>query len=74
MERAWPSNRISQKQAKGVLLDRPTDLEAQIATLKSADLATLRLRWRATFRKAFPEHLPPSLVIGILAYRLQADA
>lgn len=49
------------------------DLAGQIAALQSADPRTLRLRWRATFRKSFPENLPTSLVVGILAYRLQAD-
>lgn len=55
------------------MLDRPADLEGQIAALHSANLATLRLRWRTLMRKAFPEHLPRYLIINMLAYRLQAE-
>jgi hypothetical protein len=55
------------------LPDCATDLAAEIAALESSDMSSLRLRWRATFRKAFPENLPTSLVVGILACRLQAD-
>lgn len=49
-----------------------TEMEKAIAALKRADLETLRARWRASFRKAFPGHLPHNLIVGLLSYHLQA--
>jgi len=50
-----------------------TPITAQIDALKSAPPNVLQNRWKSAFRKAYPSHLPRSLVVQILAYRLQAD-
>jgi hypothetical protein len=49
-------------------------LDDEIAHLRGLDLKCLRIRWSGVFRKAAPAHLPRHLLLGILAYRLQADA
>ena len=49
-------------------------LEDEIAHLRGLDLKGLRVRWSGVFRKAAPPHLPRHLLLGILAYRMQADA
>lgn len=48
--------------------------EDEIAHLRGLDLKALRARWTGVFRKPAPVHLPRHILIGILAYRLQADA
>lgn len=53
---------------------RPSSVEDEIAHLCGLDLKGLRARWAGTFRKPAPAHLPRHLLLGILAYRLQADA
>jgi Protein of unknown function (DUF2924) len=48
------------------------DLAAEIATLAALDLQQLRVRWRKLLRSAPPEHLSRSLLVRILAYKIQA--
>ncbi len=48
-------------------------VEAELFRLASADLNTLRRRWRTLFGGAAPD-LPQALLRRILAYRIQADA
>jgi hypothetical protein len=52
--------------------DQKTRIE--IAQLRGLDLRGLQARWKITFRKPAPLHLPRHLLFGVLAYRLQADA
>lgn len=52
----------------------PQSLEDEIAHLRSLDLKGLRTRWAGVFRRPAPVHLPRHLLLGILVYRLQADA
>ena len=49
-------------------------LDDEIAHLRDLDLNGLRARWRGVFRKPPPLHLPRHLLLGVLAYRMQADA
>jgi hypothetical protein len=49
-------------------------LKDEIAHLRGLDLKGLRARWSGAFRKPAPVHLPRHLLLGILAYQLQADA
>jgi hypothetical protein len=49
-------------------------LESEIAQLRDLDLSGLRARWKSVFRKTPPAHLPRHLLLGVLAYRVQADA
>ena len=55
---------------------RPTrlSLDHEIAHLRDLDLRSLRARWKSTFRRQPPSHLPRHLLFAVLAYRLQADA
>ena len=46
----------------------------QISALQDCDTAVLRRRWRALTGRALPAHLPRSLVLRLIAYRIQADA
>jgi hypothetical protein len=48
-------------------------LDVEIARLRDPDVRDLRTRWRNTFRRAPPPHLPRHLLLRVLAYRLQAD-
>jgi Protein of unknown function (DUF2924) len=48
-------------------------LDNEIARLRGLDVGELRARWRTTFRRRAPPHLPRHLLFRILAYRLQAD-
>ena len=41
--------------------------------MRDLDLKGLRARWKGVFRSAAPTHLPRHLLIGLLAYRLQAE-
>ena len=44
------------------------------ARLGDLDLDALRLRWRKLFRASAPAHLTRSLLLRIIAYRIQANA
>jgi hypothetical protein len=48
-------------------------LEVEIAHLRDLDLRGLRVRWKNVFRRHAPLHLPRHLLLGVLAYRIQAD-
>jgi hypothetical protein len=51
----------------------PASIEVEIAHLRGLDLAGLRARWRSTFSRKAPEHVPRHLLFRTLAYHLQAD-
>src|SRR5829696_3846310 len=53
---------------------KPDPLRDEIARLGDLDLDALRLRWRKLFRASAPPHLPRSLLLRIIAYRIQANA
>ena len=48
-------------------------LEIEIAHLRDLDLKDLRTRWKGIFRSQPPDHLPRHLIVGMLAYRIQAQ-
>ncbi len=50
------------------------ELTAAVEGLSGLDLHQLRVRWRKTFRKQAPEHLGRSLLIRIIAYKIQEQA
>lgn len=52
---------------------RPS-LDDEIAHLRDLDLKSLRTRWKGIFQALPPDHLPRHLLVGMLAYRLQAQA
>ena len=49
-------------------------LGTEIARLRDLDRQALRARWQAVVGRPAPEHLPPHLLVRVLAYRLQARA
>ncbi len=57
----------------GEFMDHP-DVETEIDELGKLDTDGLRARWRWEFGKACSSHLPKSLLMRLLAYRLQARA
>jgi len=54
--------------------ERSTAIEIEIAHLRDLDLAGLRARWRTSFGRQAPAHLPKHLLLRLLAYRIQAQA
>ncbi|MCF8476469.1 MAG: DUF2924 domain-containing protein [Pseudolabrys sp.] len=48
-------------------------LNDEIAHLRDLDLKGLRTRWKGIFRGQPPDHLPRHLLVGMLAYRMQAQ-
>ena len=48
--------------------------ESEIAHLRGLDLDGLRARWRSLTGRAAPAHVPRTLLLRVLAYRLQAAA
>jgi hypothetical protein len=50
------------------------DINAEVARLRDLGLEGLRARWRTTFRRDAPTHLPRHLLFAMVAYRLQAEA
>src|SRR5918995_4223233 len=53
---------------------KPDPIRDEIARLGALDLDALRLRWRKLFRASAPPHLTRSLLLRIIAYRIQANA
>lgn len=53
---------------------KAVDVEAEIERLRGLGLAALQLSWRAVFGRAAPAHLSKTLLLRLLAYRLQAQA
>ena len=49
-------------------------VEDEIAHLRGLDLDGLRARWRSLTGRAAPAHLARALLLGALAYRVQAAA
>lgn len=49
-------------------------LKREIEGLVSLDLGHLRIRWRQHLRTATPPHLSRTLMVRLLAYRIQAKA
>lgn len=52
--------------------DARSEMDAEIAAFVSLDLYGLRVKWRKLFRRPAPEHLNRSILIRIIAYRMQA--
>jgi len=53
---------------------RVAAIENEIAHLRGLDLGGLRARWRSLTGRAVPSHLPRTLLLRALAYRVQAAA
>jgi len=54
--------------------DQTAALRDEIAHLRDLDLEGLRARWRSLTGRAAPAHVPKTLLLGVLAYRVQAAA
>lgn len=52
----------------------PAKMEAELARLGELDVGMLKARWRSTTGRAAPAGVQKSLLLKMLAYRLQADA
>lgn len=50
------------------------EVEREVAGLCDLDALALRARWRALTGKAVPRHVSASLLLRMLAYRVQADS
>jgi hypothetical protein len=50
------------------------EVDAEIERLRGLGLTALQLSWRAVFGRAAPAHLSKTLLLRLLAYRLQAQA
>ncbi len=82
--RSATTYRIADKIDAGAALSRPvpkvantaaTDhpaLAREIAALANLDLYGLRVKWRKLMRKPAPEHLNRSILMRVIAYRMQA--
>jgi len=53
---------------------RGAAIENEIAHLRGLDLNGLRARWRSLTGRVAPPHLPKTLLLRVLAYRVQAAA
>src|SRR5215207_2857195 len=53
---------------------RVAAIENEIAHLRGLDLDGLRARWRSLTGRVAPSHLPKTLLLRVLAYRVQAAA
>jgi hypothetical protein len=53
---------------------RAAALASEIAYLRGLDLEGLRARWRSQSGRAAPAHVPRTLLLQVLAYRVQAAA
>ena len=49
------------------------DINGEIARMRDLGLEGVRARWKTTFRRDPPPHLPRHLLFAILAYHLQAE-
>src|SRR5215208_6541038 len=63
---------VSAPGSPGALM--PDPVRDEIARLGALDLDALRPRWRKLFRASAPPHLTRSLLLRIIAYRIQANA
>ena len=54
--------------------DQAAATEDEIAHLRGLDLDGLRARWRSLTGRAPPAHVPKTLLLQVLAYRVQAAA
>jgi len=54
--------------------NRAAALANEIAHLRGLDLDGLRARWRSLTGRAAPAHVPKTLLLRVLAYRVQAAA
>jgi len=54
--------------------NRAAALGNEIAHLRGLDLDGLRARWRSLTGRAAPAHVPKTLLLRVLAYRVQAAA
>src|SRR3954469_23998082 len=54
--------------------DQTAALENEIAHLRGLDLEGLRARWRSLTGRPAPSHVPKTLLLRVLAYRVQAAA
>ena len=66
------ARKVSAPGSPGAL--KPDPVRDEIARLGDLDLDALRLRWRKLFRASAPPHLPRSLLLRIIACRIQANA
>ncbi|MBS0472433.1 MAG: DUF2924 domain-containing protein [Proteobacteria bacterium] len=55
-------------------MEKADDVEAEIERLRGLNLTALQLSWRAVFGRAAPSNLSKTLLLRLLAYRLQAQA
>ncbi len=53
-------------------MSKNPNLRAQLDVLKTDAPEALQKRWKALSRRPYPAHLPRSLVVSIIGYRLQA--
>jgi hypothetical protein len=54
-------------------LDQHAVIEIEIAQLRALDLESLRARWRTLTGRRVAAHVPKSLLLRMLAYRMQAN-
>jgi hypothetical protein len=54
--------------------DAQRKVAEDIGALRDLDAPALRRRWRVLTGRSLPEHLPPSIVRRMVAYRIQTDA
>lgn len=52
----------------------PAKMEAELARLGELDFGMLKARWRSTTGRVAPASVHKSLLLRMLAYRMQADA
>ena len=55
------------------MLSPSEEVEDQLCRLKGGSRVFLRNAWQSCFRKRFPDHLPSYLIVGLIAWQLQAD-
>ena len=60
--------------ANAPLKRQQPSLDDEIAHLRDLDLKGLRMRWKGIFRGLPPDHFLRHLLVGMLAYRMQAQA